>query len=113
MEVVPTDFAKGLPESLTTILNAIAFLVAATGVWYAYFIKGKKAATQAAQEVDVASKHLVVSPIDGQLIVTMSANMERVANALEQVASIMQHNQTEAEIERRVREQLLHMKDIV
>jgi hypothetical protein len=115
------EFGSGLPESLKVALNAIAFLAAATSVWYAYFVKGKKAAVTASEEVEVASKHLVISPVDGQVLHTLSHNIERVADALEEISSTMHRSATEAEIERRVREQLthvngggngVHMKDI-
>lgn len=96
-----TQTTTEIPAYLQTLINIVGFLIAATAVWYAYFVKGKGELK--------ASAPTVLSSYDKQLR-NINENLYRIANSLEKIEHIIKKNADEEEIARRVEERLAHMR---
>lgn len=90
-----------IPVYLQALLNVVAFLISAVAVWYAYFIKGIKAAGK-----ELGSDVSVSLPVDEGFIKRLGKDIARIADAIEAMRNIMQKGADEAEINRRVEERL-------
>lgn len=99
------DF-DAIPVQVQAILNAVAFLIAATAMWYAYFIKGKSKAANEGDEYPRVQRH----PFTFEDVHSICTNLERIAVSAENIHEIMKHEADEAEIARRVRMELLQHK---
>lgn len=84
------------PDHVKALLNIVAFLIAASCVWYAYFIKGKDS---------VKTYKPTILPelnyIDGRVIRKIGEELERIANVVEEIHKLLQVSYMEEEIARR------------
>lgn len=99
------DF-DAIPVQVQAVLNAVAFLIAATAMWYAYFIKGKSKADDKGDDYPRAQR----LPFTFEDVQSICTNLDRIAEAAEKIEGIMKHEADEAEIARRVRIELLRHK---
>lgn len=99
------DF-DAIPVQLQAILNAVAFLIAATAMWYAYFIKGKSKAADEGDDYPRVQRH----PFTFEDVQNICENLGRIATSAEKMEAIMKHEADEAEIARRVRMELIHKR---
>lgn len=98
-EALPPDPTQ-IPAYLQALLNIIAFLISATAVWYAYFIKGK---SQASPSQGTPNSSLV---FEVEMVRRISRDLNRMAESMEEMLNLMKKGEVEAEIERRVRQEL-------
>lgn len=107
MEGTPINNPGDIPVYIQALLNLIAFLIAAVAVWYAYFVKGKDKASGTADLPDIISSFDArVWRGMGEDFKRLTKDVNRLATAAEKIEAVLQHDSTEAEIERRVKEQL-------
>lgn len=86
-----------LPTYFQALINIVGFLIASVAVWYAYFVKGRsKADTDAPPALD-----------NIRALKSIADDVKRLANASEKIYDVLKHESDEAEIQRRVKEQLL------
>lgn len=96
-EGVSTD----LPSYFQALLSIIGFLIASAFAWYAYYVKGKK-------EIQSATE---VPWFDLKVFRKMGEDLTRLADVAEKSYTILKKNSEEAEIQRRVDDELRHRKE--
>lgn len=91
-----TNHLSDLPTYFQALINIVGFLIASVAVWYAYFVKGRSKA-------DVGTPPALDNI---RALKSISEDVERLANAADKIYDVMKHESDEAEIQRRVAEQL-------
>lgn len=98
-----------IPAHLQYLLNIVGFLLASAAVWYGYFIKGKKESAVATPTAPPSTFNSFVV-VDSDFAEKLLAEHRRIAVVSEKIYAIMKHESTEAEIRRRVRQELARDK---
>lgn len=93
-----------IPQNIQVVLNSVAFLIAAVVTWYAYFIKGKRSSSNpGAINPQPLQANATVDP---ETIRQILFNVIKISDAQEAMLKLMQKGAIEAEIARRVKEEL-------
>lgn len=105
-----TNVIPEIPAYIQTILNALAFLIAATTMWYGYFVRGKKKAESPVLQVSPSTPSIMTVP-DPALVAKISQDVERIADSAETISSLMSKHDMEEEIDRRIKDRLERLKN--
>ncbi len=109
MQEPTIEFIPDIPVYIKTILNGIAFLIAAVTMWYGYFVRGKKRAGSPVPQISPATPS-ITQLLDPNTVKDIGGNVSRIANSLDEMARLMRQNAIEVEIERRVKERIDSIK---
>jgi len=94
------DLPPEIPSYFGALLNIIAFLIAGSAAWYAYFVKGKEKSSTGD-----------VPWIDARTVRHIGEDLRRLADSAEAIAALLKHEAEENEIQRRVQEALRKKKN--
>lgn len=104
-----TNVVPEIPGYVQAILNSLAFLIAATTMWYGYFVRGKKKSESPVIPTSPTTPSVSYF-LDPLIITKFSSDLDRITTSIESIAHTMQNNAMEDEINRRLRERLKTMK---